>query len=151
MSYNINLQHIIFRTKHSEQTIPQCSKTLLLAYINTVSQSLGVRIYRINAWRNHVHILADLPVNINLPDYVRKIKSTSSAKLKGDNEFPLFKGWATGYGSFSVSHYERDRIINYIKSQEEHHHHRTFAEELEELFGKDFIQRDTYWQRNWED
>lgn len=149
MSYNINYQHIIFRTSRSEKTIPQENKTKLLAYIDSVSKELGVNVIRINAHLNHVHILADVPVSILLSEYVRKIKQTSSATFRHHPEFPLFCGWAKGYGSFSVSYYEREHIVNYIKAQDEHHRIKTFAEELESIFGKDFIKQDSFWHKNW--
>lgn len=149
MSYNINLQHIIFRTDHSLPTIPQNARTKLLAYINSVSNGMGIKILRINAHINHVHILADIPVTTLLTEYVRKIKQTSSIAFKGNPDFPDFIGWARGYGSFSVSYYEREHIINYIKGQDEHHRVKTFAEELEALFGNEFIRNDRYWKQNW--
>ena len=149
MSYNINLQHIVFRTAHSEYTIPEASKTLILSYIYNISVELNVSLIRINAWRNHVHILVDFPVGLSLPEYVRKIKSSSSMKFKRHPDLPLFAGWATGYGSFSVSHYEKDRIINYIKNQEEHHRYKTFAEEIESFFGAEFVSRQPYWAKDW--
>ena len=127
MSYNINLQHIIFRTAHSQPTIPEDTKRILLAYINSVSLGMGVTIKRINAWMNHVHILADVPVTVLLPDYVRKLKTTSSVAFRGYAGFPMFRGWARGYGSFSVSYYEKEHIANYIKGQEDHHRYKTFA------------------------
>lgn len=151
MSYNINLQHIVFRTGHSHPTIPEESKRLMLAYIHSLSNNLGVKIKRINAYLNHVHILAEIPVTMLLPDYVRKIKSTSSHAFRGHPKFPMFCGWAVGYGSFSVSHYEKDKIVNYIMNQEKHHKYKTFAEELKELFGDDFISCDPHWIHNWED
>ena len=151
MSYNINYQHIIFRTDHSFPSIPQEHKVELLSYVNSVSIDMGVRVLRINAYQNHVHILIDLPASMSLSEYVRKIKQTSSAAFNGNPNYPFFKGWAKGYGSFSVSHYERERIINYIKVQDEHHRVKTFSEELAEFFGKEKIAADKYWKQNWEE
>ena len=151
MSYNINLQHIVFRTMHGANTIPNCSKHIMFQYIHSVSLRMGVKMLRINACLNHIHILVDLPVTQSLPEYVRKIKTTSSTTFQRHSEFPLFTGWASGYGSFSVSHYEKNHIINYIKGQEEHHRVKTFQEELESLFGKDFVESDPYWRKNWMD
>lgn len=151
MSYNINLQHIVFRTGHSVNAIPQEHKRILLAYVNTVSINMGVKIIRINAYLNHIHILADLPATMSISEYVQKVKQTSSAAFKGHALFPAFRGWAKGYGSFSVSYYEKEHIANYIKGQDEHHRKKTFAEELEEIFGKDWIEGDKYWRANWEE
>lgn len=110
---------------------------------------MGVKIIRLNAHLNHVHVLADVPVTMLLSEYVRKIKQTTSAVFQHHRDFPLFQGWATGYGSFSVSHYEREHIINYIKGQDEHHKVRTFEEEMVGMFGKAFVVEDSFWHKNW--
>jgi REP-associated tyrosine transposase len=39
--------------------------------------------------------------------------------------------WGRGYGAFSVSHSDVDRVARYIANQEEHHRKRTYAEEFE--------------------
>ena len=54
------------------------------------------------------------------------------------NRFDGTKGrfaWGRGYGAFSVSHSDVERVGNYIARQEEHHRKRTFADEYE-LFVK---------------
>jgi len=48
----------------------------------------------------------------------------------------LIKGrfaWGRGYGAFSVSHSDVERVANYISHQEEHHRKRTFADEYEQF------------------
>ena len=50
------------------------------------------------------------------------------------NQNHLVKGrfaWGRGYGAFSVSHSDVDKVANYIARQEEHHRRRNFAEEFE--------------------
>jgi putative transposase len=57
------------------------------------------------------------------------IKASSS---KWINEQRFVKGkfqWQSGYGAFSHSRSQRDAIINYIMTQEEHHKIKTFREE----------------------
>jgi len=45
--------------------------------------------------------------------------------------------WARGYGAFSVSESNVQKIVDYIKNQEEHHRVKTFTEEYE-LFMKKY-------------
>jgi hypothetical protein len=40
--------------------------------------------------------------------------------IKNSNSFPEFKGWAAGYGSFTCSFMDMNRLIEYIKNQQEH-------------------------------
>jgi hypothetical protein len=64
---------------------------------------------------------------------VRDIKVASSLWMKNSSLFPKFKGWSVGYGSFTCSYYDLDRLIEYIKNQQEHHKKVTFEEEYREL------------------
>ena len=49
--------------------------------------------------------------------------------MKSSGLFPSFKGWAEGYGSFTCSYKDLDRLVEYIKNQTEHHKKITFEEE----------------------
>lgn len=51
--------------------------------------------------------------------------------MNGDLLRESFNGPASGgsYGAFSHSRSQRDQVINYIMTQEEHHKIRTFKEE----------------------
>ena len=60
---------------------------------------------------------------------MRIVKASSS---KWINEQGFVKGkfqWQSGYGAFSHSKSQRNRVINYIMTQEEHHKIKTFREE----------------------
>lgn len=47
--------------------------------------------------------------------------------------FPSFIGWEEGYGSFTCSYKDLIRLIEYIKTQEEHHKKITFEEEYRKI------------------
>lgn len=76
-----------------------------------------------------------------MADIVKDIKTNSSKWIKQNDVFPGFIGWQDGYGAFTHSSKEKDSLIEYIKSQEEHHKKTSFREELVELLkeaGVDF-------------
>ncbi len=52
---------------------------------------------------------------------VREIKTATSAWIKSERVFPAVTHWQDGYGAFTVSHGDKDAVIEYIKGQEEHH------------------------------
>ena len=62
-------------------------------------------------------------------------QAAANARLTGRagvNEQGFVKGkfkLQAGYGAFSYSRSQRDKVINYIMAQEEHHKIRTFKEE----------------------
>jgi REP element-mobilizing transposase RayT len=79
---------------------------------------------------DHIHILCEVHPSISLSDFMREIKVSSSIWLKQNRNFPFFEGWAVGYGAFTYSNRDRDKIINYIKNQQEHHKARSYEQEL---------------------
>ena len=61
------------------------------------------------------------------------VKASSS---KWINEQRFVKGkfqWQSGYGAFSYSRSQRDKVINYIMTQEQHHHVKVFKDEYIEM------------------
>ena len=85
----------------------------------------------------HVHTLIDLPTNKNIEEVVQLFKGGSSHWI---NEQKLLRGrfgWGRGYGAFSVSHSDADRVSAYIAAQQEHHRKKSFSAEFE-LFVKKY-------------
>jgi len=84
---------------------------------------------------DHIHALIDLPTNLTIEQVLQLLKGSSSHWI---NQNRLIQGrfaWGRGYGAFSVSHSDVERVAAYIAGQEEHHRKRTFAQEYE-LFVK---------------
>jgi len=73
---------------------------------------------------------------------VKDIKLASSSHIKENNLFEEFTSWQVGYGAFTYSIKEKDRLIEYVKNQEEHHKIITFREEYIELLLEQEIEFD---------
>lgn len=73
---------------------------------------------------------------------MKDIKLASAEYIKAKNLFPLFSGWQDGYGGFTYSFKDKDRLIEYVKNQEDHHKTKTFREELTELLIEHGIEYD---------
>ena len=132
-SYRQHLYHIVFRTKHSMPTIKQDHVNELYAYITGIVKNKNSHLYRINGVENHIHVLTDMHPSIAPADFMREIKASSSLWMKNSMLFPSFIGWEEGYGSFTCSYKDLNRLIEYIKSQEEHHKKVTFEEEYRKI------------------
>lgn len=132
-SYRQLLDHIVFRTYNSEPTIKQEHADQLYAYITGIIKNKNSHLYRINGIENHIHILMDVHPSVALADFVKDIKVSTSIWMKNSSNFPSFRGWAEGYGSFTCSYMEMGKLIDYIKIQQEHHKKKTFEEEYRML------------------
>ena len=136
-SYRQIFYQIVFGTKNREATITDTHCEELYKYIGGIIKNKNCKFYRINGVEDHIHICSDLHHSVSLADYIKDIKVSSSFWMKEGGKFPKFKGWQDGYGAFTYSLNEKDRIINYIKNQKEHHKKITFPEEYE-LFMKKY-------------
>lgn len=132
-SYRQITYQIIFRTKNSQKTLRSKHIETLFKYIWGIIKNKNCHLYRINGMEDHVHILTDLHPNIALADLVRDIKTASSIWLKESKHFPDFIGWANGYAALTYSPWDKDKLINYIKNQQEHHKTETFEAEYRKL------------------
>ena len=130
-SYSRCWLHLIWETLRREPTLEKRAAARASVNLSEYSYEKGIymKINHFNA--DHTHALIDLPTNQTIEEGVHLFKGSSSHWI---NENQLVKGrfaWGRGYGAFSVSHSDVDKVANYIARQEEHHRKRTFADEYE--------------------
>lgn len=134
-SYSRLWIHLIWETLRREPMLDK--RAAALASTNLTNYAREKNIYmKINFFNaDHTHALIDLPTDKSIEQVVQLLKGSSSHWV---NEQELVKGrfaWGRGYGAFSVSHSDVERVAAYIANQEEHHRKWTYAEEYE-LFVK---------------
>jgi putative transposase len=119
----------VFAVKHREHLITRNFRDDLHKYIAGILENESLTPLAVGGWKDHVHVLFGLPVTKNIADIMRIVKANSS---KWINENHLVSGkfqWQEGYGAFSYSKSQRDKLIRYIMKQEQHHSKKTFKEE----------------------
>jgi len=120
-SYRQLLYHLVFRTKGSLPSIKQESSDKLYAYITGIIKNKNSHLYRINGTENHVHILTDIHPSFSLADFMREMKVATSVWMKESGSFPLFDGWAEGYGAVSCSYIDTSLNPSYSAPSELSH------------------------------
>src|SRR5690348_10967575 len=128
-SYSRLWTHLIWETLSREPMLNKPAAAKASSFLTDYSLEKGIymKINYFNA--DHTHALIDLPTNISIEDVIKLLKGASSYWI---NQQKILKGhfaWGRGYGAFSVSHSDVDRVARYIANQEEHHRKHTFAEE----------------------
>ena len=134
-SYSRCWLHLIWETLRREPMLDKRAAAKASAILSEYSYEKGIymKISFFNA--DHTHALIDLPTNLTIEQVVQLLKGSSSHWI---NQNRLIQGrfaWGRGYGAFSVSNSDVERVAAYIAGQEEHHRKRTFAQEYE-LFVK---------------
>ena len=116
----------------------------MLKFIHEICKRQDWYLVRINAYLDHMHLLVDVPPTILIPDMVKLIKVRTTQTFKHHPHFPDFEGWGKSYGSFSVSHFDRQTVIDYIANQESHHRTETFDAELKNILLSNGLTPDIY-------
>ncbi|MFA4853485.1 MAG: IS200/IS605 family transposase [Bacteroidales bacterium] len=141
-TYTQIIYQIIFSTKSHERTITESKRNDLFKYIAGIFKNKKCHLYRINGVEDHIHIITHIHPSVALANLVKDIKLASSEWIKKNKIFPYFNGWQDGYGAFTYSIKEKDRLIEYVKNQKEHHKRKTFKEEFVELLNEHEIEFD---------
>ncbi len=121
--------HVIFAVKGRQNLLQRSWKEELHKYITGIIRNKKQKLIRMNSVSDHMHLLIGLRPDIALSDLVRDIKANSSRFI---NERRWIRGrfnWQEGFGAFSCSQSQLDRVIRYIERQEEHHRKKSFREE----------------------
>ena len=128
--------HIVFSTKNRERVLLANRRDDLFRYAWGILKNKDCHLYRIGGVEDHVHIMTEVHPTVALADLVKDIKTSTSSWIKQNSIFPNFTHWQDGYGAFTVSHNDKDAVIEYIKGQEEHHKTVSFKDELREFLIK---------------
>lgn len=124
-----NYIHIVFSTKYRKHLIYPPYEEELHAYLGGTCKKLDCPVLKVGGYTNHVHILCMLSKKIALMKLLEEIKSHSSQWMKTKDESLINFSWQNGYGAFSVSPSETERVIKYIANQHEHHDRQTYEKE----------------------
>ena len=140
-TYTQILYQIVFGTKKHERTLTYLNRSVLFKYIGGILKNQKCHMYCINGVENHLHIITHIHPTVSLSSLIKDIKIASSVQKK-KKLFQQFSGWQDGYGAFTYSVKEKERLIEYVKTQEEHHKKKTFKEEYIELLNEYGIEFD---------
>ena len=141
-TYTQILYHIVFATKNRRRVLDKHRREDLFRYLWGIVKNHDCHLYRINGMADHVHVLTSLHPTIALADLVKDLKVASSVWIKEKRAFPEFESWQEGYGAFTHSLADKDRLIEYIKGQEEHHRSEEFLDEYRRFLQEAGMQLD---------
>ncbi len=132
-TYTQIFYQIVFCTKGREKVLNKQNREMLYRYIRGVIDNKKCVMYKANGVEDHIHIATHLHPTISLSDLVKDIKVSTSIWIKEAGVFPRFKGWMEGYGAFTYSIRDKDRVVHYIENQEKHHQKKKYSDEYRKM------------------
>ena len=129
--------HVVFSTKNRVPFLKNIElRSRFHAYLAGALQQLDCEPVLVDGVEDHVHILCNLSRTITVAKLVEELKKGSSKWMK--EQGPAYHDffWQSGYGAFSVSQSNIERVREYVASQEEHHRKVSFQDEFRALCRK---------------
>jgi REP element-mobilizing transposase RayT len=125
--------HVIFSTKDRAPFIDPAIEKKVYQHLTSQLLAQGCPVKRINGIPDHIHILFRLNPLKSLADVVKQIKGATSHFINEQNLIAQKFTWQTGYGAFSVSESNVEKVDLYIQHQKEHHRKFTFIQEYQKF------------------
>ena len=127
---------IVFTVKGRQNLLPKQHREELHKYITGIISNRNQKLLSIFAMPDHIHLLVGIKPDITISDLVRDIKAGSSKFITNNNWVNGKFNWQEGFGAFSYSRSQIDKVIDYILNQEKHHKIKSFKEEYMEILDK---------------
>ena len=134
--------HIVIVVKGRHCLIPNEKKEILYKYITGIMRNKKHKLISINGVSNHIHILIGLNPAESLSDLMKEVKRCSTNFINEQNWLSGKFCWQEGFGGFSYSRSQLDKVIKYIENQEKHHKKITFSEEYIAMLKKFEVEYD---------
>ena len=141
-SYAALYAHIVFSTHRREPWITAPWAARLYSYLGGLCRERGCVLLRAGAMPDHVHLLVSLGRDTRPSDFMRDLKAGSSKWVHDTFTDQRGFSWQDGYGIFSVSVSQLERVEKYIENQTQHHRKTTFKAEFEAMLRKHRVDYD---------
>ena len=123
----------VFAVKYREAVIEKSWRSQLLGVIGNLINEANCKTIIVNGVEDHVHCLIGLRPVVSISELMKTVKAKSSKYINDHKLTNERFEWQEGYGVFSYSQQDLDRVYKYIQHQEEHHKVQNFREEYSAL------------------
>ena len=123
--------HLVWATKNREHFITPEIEGRLYAYIVNKAAELGVFVYAISGWFDHIHLVVSIPPKHAVGYVVKRLKGASAHDLNHAGGLDFHFAWQRGYGVLSLGERQRSIAVTYVEAQKQHHSEQTITAWLE--------------------
>jgi len=139
----------VFAVKGRENLLKKGWRQEVFRYISGIIKNKNQKTIIVNGVSDHVHLFVGLKPSMAISDLIRDVKNNSSNFINEKRFVPGKFSWQEGYGAFSYSQNQIDRVYQYILNQEDHHRKTTFKDEYNELLNEFEVSYDDNYLFDW--
>ena len=129
-SYTSLLVHVVFATKDRRPSLDAALEDRLFPYLGGIVRDLQGTLLSVNGADDHLHLLMWINATRSIAELVGKIKGSSSKWIHESFPDHAKFAWQRGYGAFTVSVSQKEKVIAYIAGQKAHHATVSFRDEF---------------------
>lgn len=130
-SYTRIFIHATFAVQAHASLIREKVESQIHDAIQEQLERLGCPVIAIGGMPDHVHVLFRQNEQKSLPDIMQQVKGFTSHHINAADLIPEKFAWQKGYGGYSVSEDQLEKVKGFIRSQKQIHKKRTYFQELE--------------------
>lgn len=135
-TYSNLLVQTVFAVKYRNAMIQKVWKEEFFSVIGNLINETECQSMIVNGVSDHVHCLFGLKPKHSISSVMQSVKAKSSKWLNESGYLNHRFEWQGGFGAFSYSNGQMNRVYHYIKNQEVHHKKKSFLEEYELMLKK---------------
>jgi putative transposase len=124
---------IVFAVKGRQNFIKESFREEVQKYMSGIINNKKQKLYTIYCMPDHTHLLVSIKPDIAISDLVRDIKANTTSFIKEKRFANNAFSWQEGFGAFSYSKSQTEKVVNYILNQPIHHKKKSFREEYHEF------------------
>jgi len=124
---------IVFAVKGRQNFIKESFREEVQKYMSGIINNKKQKLYAIYCMPDHTHLFVSIKPDIAISDLVRDVKANTTSFIKEKRFSNEAFNWQEGFGAFSYSKSQSERVVNYILNQPIHHKKKSFREEYHEF------------------
>ena len=141
-SYHQIYLQTVFAVKYRNAVIDKSWRDQLYAVIGGLINETTCKTIIVNGVEDHVHCLIGLKPVVSVSEMMKTVKAKAAKYINHHSLTASRFEWQDGYGVFSYSQSQLDRVYKYIQNQEAHHKKQTFRDEYIKFIKKFKIEYD---------
>ena len=121
--------HLVFAVKYRQSLIIEKHREEIEKYMTGILQNKKHKLLAIYLMPDHAHILIGLNPQLSISESVQVLKTETSNFINAHRLSAYHFHWQEGFGAFSHSKSELDKVVRYIRNQPKHHQKQSFRKE----------------------
>jgi putative transposase len=121
--------HLILAFQENFKLLQTNEREEVLKTLTQIINGYKQSVIEANCMFDHVHVLLEIDPDITLASLVEEVQKKAAEFVNGKKWYSSKFGWQPGFGAFTFSGSELDKVILYVQNQDKTHEMKSLQEE----------------------